>query len=308
MIPPIGLAAARLARLEGRSVVIAAEALTPIWFLPAYAALGLALLARQRALTVVAAVLIALHLSWVLPELRPARALPPGTDGAPHIRIFSANLLYTNTNMAGIASEIRAARPDIVLLQELSPVNFEALRRTGVLDEFPFSMAETRVRPTGTGVFSRLPLTDASMWELGSMLNAKVTVEVGGRPLRIYNVHTNAPFGSPGAPLWEKQLSAIRQAAATDAEGVPLVVAGDFNATHGHRPFRSLLESGLRDAHVERGRGWATTWPNNLGLLPAFARIDHVLVSRRVAVVDITEGTGSGSDHRPLIADLAVVG
>lgn len=304
-IPPATLAAARLSQLEGRSVVVAAEAVTPLWFLPAYAAFGLGLFSRQRALSVVAGALIALHLAWVLPELRPARPLPAAAGSAPHIRIFSANLKYTNTRMVPMSIEIRDARPDVVLLQELSPANLDALRATGVLDDFEFSLVQPRLMPTGTGVFSRLPLSDAEPWDVAGMINARATVTVGGQKLRIFDIHTNAPFGAPGAPRWEQQLSQIRKAVM--AEKGPLVVAGDFNASYGHRGFRALLDAGLSDAHTERGRGWVTTWPRDLRVIPAFVRLDHVLVSRHLAVVGIAEGVGKGSDHRPVIVDLAVM-
>ena len=287
-------------------MVIAAEAITPLWFLPAYAALGLGLFSRQRALSIVAGALIGLHLAWVLPDLRPARPLPAAARSAPHIRIFSANLNYTNTRMTSMADEIRRARPDIVLLQELSPANLDALRATGVLDEFEFNLTVPRLMPTGTGVFSRLPLSDAEEWDVEGMINARATVTVGEHKIRMYDIHTNAPFGAPGAPRWTKQLVKIRRAAI--AEKGPLVVAGDFNASYGHRPFRALLAAGLRDAHTERGRGWVTTWPRDLHVIPAFVRLDHVLVSHHIAVVGIAEGIGKGSDHRPVIADLAVTG
>lgn len=290
-------------------MIIAAEAVTPLSFLPAYAAFGLGLFSRRRALTVAAGALVALHLKWVLPELRPARPLAAAAGSAPLIRIFSANLKYTNTRMAPMAEEIRETGPDIVLFQELSPANLDALRATGVLDGFEFSLTQPRLMPTGSGVFSHLTLSDAEPWDVGGMINARVTVTVGDHKVRIYDVHTNAPFGAPGAPgapRWEHQLAEVRRAVM--AEEGPLVVAGDFNASYGHRGFRALLEAGLRDAHTERGRGWATTWPRDLRVIPAFVRLDHVLVSDQLAVVGIAEGVGKGSDHRPLIADLAITG
>jgi endonuclease/exonuclease/phosphatase family metal-dependent hydrolase len=36
-------------------------------------------------------------------------------------------------------------------------------------------------------------------------------------------------------------------------------------------------------------------------------RLDHVLVSPGVEVQAIQEGVGQGSDHRPVIADLALL-
>lgn len=305
VVPPAALAAARLTQHEGRSLVLAAEALTPVAYLPAYAALGLGLFSRQRVLAVLAGALVALHLSWTLPELRPARPLPAEAAGAPHVRLFSANLLYTNTRMEGIAAEIRRARPDVVVFQELSPANLAALEKTGVLDGFPFSLTAPAPDPTGSGVFSKLVFAEADSWKLGDMDNARVTLDVGGRRLRLYDVHTNAPFGTPGAPRWASQLASIRDAVLRESD--PLVVAGDFNATYVHRRFRDVLATGLRDAHVDRGRGWAATWPRDLAFVPPLVRIDHILVSKQVAVLHVSEGEGRGSDHRPLIADLAVL-
>jgi endonuclease/exonuclease/phosphatase (EEP) superfamily protein YafD len=86
-----------------------------------------------------------------------------------------------------------------------------------------------------------------------------------------------------------------------------LVVAGDFNATRHHPSFRRFLSDGMADAHEERGRGWAATWPQNRRPLPPLMRLDHVLVSPDVEVRSIREGLGQGSDHRPIIADLVLL-
>ena len=63
----------------------------------------------------------------------------------------------------------------------------------------------------------------------------------------------------------------------------------------------------LRSAHVDRGRGYAITWPNGMFPLPPI-RIDHALLSPEVECLAISEGIGTGSDHRPLVVDLRVHG
>ncbi|HEV3402239.1 MAG TPA: hypothetical protein VG078_10505, partial [Acidimicrobiales bacterium] len=75
-----------------------------------------------------------------------------------------------------------------------------------------------------------------------------------------------------------------------------------------HRGFCRLLDAGLHDAHAERRRWFVATWPIDMRPLPPLSHIDHVLVSDQVAVLDVWEGVGRGSDHRPVVADLAVVG
>ncbi|MEA2685879.1 MAG: hypothetical protein QOE93_1074, partial [Actinomycetota bacterium] len=73
------------------------------------------------------------------------------------------------------------------------------------------------------------------------------------------------------------------------------------------RAFRALLDEGLTDGAAARGRPFQMTWPRNARLAPPVARIDHVLTTDGLVVTRIGVGEGRGSDHRPLIADVAVV-
>jgi endonuclease/exonuclease/phosphatase family metal-dependent hydrolase len=87
------------------------------------------------------------------------------------------------------------------------------------------------------------------------------------------------------------------------------VLAGDFNASRDHRPFRELLAAGFLDcADTARRRPWpGFTWPAGRGLLPVM-RLDHVLVSRPgVSARESKLITVPGTDHRGVLAviDLA---
>jgi endonuclease/exonuclease/phosphatase (EEP) superfamily protein YafD len=66
-----------------------------------------------------------------------------------------------------------------------------------------------------------------------------------------------------------------------------------------------LIAMGLRSAHVDRGRGYATTWPNGRLPFPPI-RIDQALLSPDVECLRIEEGIGVGTDHEPLIVDVRV--
>ena len=95
-------------------------------------------------------------------------------------------------------------------------------------------------------------------------------------------VHPHAPV-SGHADIWQRELALIRQTLAT-VDG-PQVVAGDFNASRDHRPFRDLLAAGFLDcADSSQSRSWpGFTWPAARGMLPVM-RLDHVLVSRTATV------------------------
>jgi endonuclease/exonuclease/phosphatase (EEP) superfamily protein YafD len=127
------------------------------------------------------------------------------------------------------------------------------------------------------------------------------SIVLGTRQLRLYTVHTVAPLGKDRL-RWRAQLRGVEEKIRTEHR--PLVVAGDFNATRYHPSFRRLLSHRLGDAHEQRGRGWATTWPRDQWPLPPLMRLDHVLVSPDIDVRSVREGLGRGSDHRPIIADL----
>jgi endonuclease/exonuclease/phosphatase (EEP) superfamily protein YafD len=303
--PSAAVAVTRLTgAAENRTSVLMLQALTPLLAAPTLAALGLAATGRRRCLAVVAGALVTAHLVWAAPDLRPARPRPVDAGAGPRLRVFSANLRYVNADMGGIADEIRESRPDVLALQEVSPLNLVALEATGVSDDYPHRLVVARADAFGGAILSRLPLEDSKSLLVAGLPVPSTTVVVGDRRVRLYDVHTRAPMGRE-ISTWKAQLAELRRLVRGD-EG-PRVVAGDLNATSGHRAFRELLGAGLRDAHVDRGRWWATTWPRDRPWLPPLARLDHLLVSPEVAVLDVREGTGRGSDHRPVVADLALL-
>jgi endonuclease/exonuclease/phosphatase (EEP) superfamily protein YafD len=85
----------------------------------------------------------------------------------------------------------------------------------------------------------------------------------------------------------------------------PVVVAGDLNAPEDSLVVRRVLETGLRDAFSSAGVGYGYTYGHyTLGLGISFLRIDHILVSAEIGVIDCYTGGKEASPHRPVIADL----
>jgi endonuclease/exonuclease/phosphatase (EEP) superfamily protein YafD len=84
----------------------------------------------------------------------------------------------------------------------------------------------------------------------------------------------------------------------------PLIVAGDLNAPVSSPVLRSLLDTGLRDAHSSVGRGFGYSYGHDLRPGFSFLRIDHILVSADVGLAGTHVGGRTASEHRPVIADL----
>jgi endonuclease/exonuclease/phosphatase (EEP) superfamily protein YafD len=126
---------------------------------------------------------------------------------------------------------------------------------------------------------------------------AQATVDMPFGPTTVIAVHTWQPLANVTA--LRAQLAALGEVV-SETDG-PLILAGDFNASRQHAPFRALLDTGLTDAHLATGRGWAASWPVG-ARVPPFALIDHVLVSDQLAVDEVGEVPVPASDHRALVA------
>ena len=68
----------------------------------------------------------------------------------------------------------------------------------------------------------------------------------------------------------------------------------------------AILSTGLTDAAAARGDALAMTWSQLTAPLPPLIRIDHVLYGPGVVVTAIRTQPGPGSDHRALLATVAV--
>ncbi|ONH36357.1 endonuclease/exonuclease/phosphatase family protein [Protofrankia sp. BMG5.30] len=280
------------------------NAFAPVEYLPAYVALAAAFALRRNRLLVVSLLAVIAHLAFTVPELWPGRpeAVPAG---AAKVRIMTSNLLYTNGDAGRLGAQITRARPDIVVLEEATPLTLDAVTKSGVLDGYAYREAHPRPDPFGVAVFSRFPLVQAELPMVADLPSLRMTVRVDAtRQFRLFAVHTVSPTSRDYAARWRRQLDALRAEAALSP--VPVVFAGDFNATRDHRPFARLLDERLRDAHDVAGAGWTPTWNANHLALPPLLRIDHVLASPQFAVTGYQVGDKIGSDHKPLVVDLAL--
>ena len=292
---------ARVVAWDAHSVLVALNALTPFLFLPAWPVAVGAGLGRRWALCGTALAVAVTHVLFLAPELAARTPVPAAVPGVRAVRLFNANVYAWNDQPGGIAEEIRASRPDVVFLQESTPAIVEAIDATGALEELPHRLAVPRSDPFGGLVAARWPLLDEEVVEVdGRPVLLRATVETEGGPLRLYAVHVVAPFGGGREP-WINEMRRITDA--VRAEQLPVLMAGDFNATWGHRAMRRLLDAGLVDAAAARGRPFQMTWRQGR-LLPPLTRIDRVLTTDGLAVVAIRTGDGRGSDHRPIVADV----
>jgi endonuclease/exonuclease/phosphatase (EEP) superfamily protein YafD len=237
-------------------------------------------------------------LGRVVPRRRPS--------GTADLTVLAANVWDGRADAGSLAALIARERPDLVSLPESGREYRDKLMP--LLDGLGYrSWVSTEPgRPDGWSVTllvadrvgdvevgSGPELRRQHLWARGGLLGAR----------RFHAVHPQAPMRRWQTRVWARDMGAIaRWCAAMPAP----IVAGDFNATLDHGPFRRAL-TGVRDAADGTGRGLTSTYH---AALPRWTgiRIDHVLVPReadttRYEVVDVP-----GSDHRAVLVGMRLPG
>ena len=166
----------------------------------------------------------------------------------------------------------------------------------------PFSHLYPHPGFPGLGLWARWPLIP-----LPPVVGLKAPVPRArleppdGPPVTVSSVHPVAPTGG-NDDRWARDLALIRAALGGTRERQ--VIAGDFNASRDHRPFRDILAAGFLDcADAAARRPWpGFTWPADR-LIPPVMRLDHVLVSPAgTTVIEARTIRVPGTDHRSVFA------
>jgi endonuclease/exonuclease/phosphatase (EEP) superfamily protein YafD len=279
------------------------NAVTFLIYLPVWVVALVTLIGRRFLLAGLAVLVVVAQIFFMLPELTAAQALPGWTKTAPTIRLLDANVYYENPSMAGYAKEIREFKPRLITMEEADPVDVTQLQRSGALAHLPYHYDVA----TGKSYFmaSAYPLShEKDLFFDGYPLIIEATMTLPSGPQRVWMVHTTAPYPSAFA-MWNGQLAFIAQT--LQARGPSkLLMVGDFNATWNSRGFRRILGEGMQDAAAARGHPFEMTWSQTKHPLPPLVRIDHMLTGAGVAVTQIRTGDGPGSDHRDLMATVAI--
>jgi endonuclease/exonuclease/phosphatase (EEP) superfamily protein YafD len=225
-----------------------------------------------------------------------------GAGARPQLRLLLANLLVRNRDHERALAAVRQADADVLVFQEVDAAWMEAL--APLREDYPYVVREPRGDCFGLAVFSRIRPDEAQVVYPGgtSRPTAFLQLRVDGRRVRIVATHPIHPVSAATFASRNAQLDAVG-AYVAGLEG-PKILIGDLNMTMWSPWYRQLCaRTGLVNAR--HGLGLVPTWPT---FLPPFMRIpiDQCLVSEDLAVTACRTGSRTGSDHFPLIVDVAV--
>lgn len=220
------------------------------------------------------------------------------------LRVLSYNIHSQRDDTAALAGVVRAAEPDVVIVQE-GPRRFRWRQKCASLaDSFGLVMAvgglpslgnllltSLRVRVVGTRC-QRYPLTP------GRHLRGAAYAEclVGGSRFLLAGSHLSTdPAERPGqAAAFKRELAAVT---------LPVIAGADLNEGP-DGPAWQTVAAGLTDAAVAREAAERHTY----SCANPRRRLDAIFVDPRVTVVDYdvvdTPATRRASDHFPVLVDL----
>ncbi|MDP8924844.1 MAG: endonuclease/exonuclease/phosphatase family protein [Chloroflexota bacterium] len=244
----------------------------------------------------------------------------PPTATGPGARVFTFNVGAARGlgQPESVVRAVRAADPDVAFIVEARGNSLDSVGAT-LTDAYPYQAGNGSVF-----VFSRLPLLDprGDLLRSGAHDSLLVDVELDGRLVAFMGVHLRRTDTYPGLGRGVRPLVQVGRQYRTDRRdaavaelttilrgiGGPRVLVGDFNMTAWSRSYEQVTAD-LRDSHLEAGWGFGHTYPTTLrplGLSVPLLRIDYIFHTADLATVRAWVGPDGGSDHLPIVADLAL--
>lgn len=303
-----GLAAALLMTLSvltqwqtASILLIGAATFIPLLWIPCCVAiLGFALALHRRWKLLAVPLAAAAFVVWGVPVLPHPQVMADMEQVPPDLTVVSINVQYGRADVDELAGQ---ATPDVdmIAIQEYTPEFGERLQAAGILDEFPHQVGTERQDAGGTMLLSRTPVEIVAQTET-RFDNFVARTDVDGTIWHIGVIHSTPP--QSGARAWAADGYEVN-ALALQFAGERLVLVGDFNAIDDHHTMRILTKGPIRNAMdspaIAGMNAWRPSWPVS-GTWPAFARIDHYLVSDRINAAAPHYFEVSGTDHMGIIA------
>jgi len=170
-------------------------------------------------------------------------------------------------------------------------------------NKYPVFAAEPRDDNFGAAIYCKTNALGADIFHLNDPEGAPLSyarIADADKTLTVVGTHTLAPYDDS---MWRgRNLFTLNLAKKLRQIQGPLVVTGDFNDTPWASNIQAFLKtSGLQDS--SQGRGPLPTWPASFPLIRI--PIDYCFYSADVSILAKRLGPDIGSDHLPLIIDVA---
>ena len=215
------------------------------------------------------------------------------------IKLMIFNISYNNPteNFENIKSLILSEKIDILQFQEVSPQMNKKIRSLKSI--FPYSTGlDKPLDLFDSLILSKYPLLNT---EIGQHHLVQTNFILNEKKISILGMHLFPGGTQVNLNYALQQTNYLKEA--VNNINTNLILLGDLNMTSSSKRFTNFLKDTnlyTYSSFKNITSTWPTFLPNYLGI-----QIDHVLFSKNFRLISKKIANNFGSDHRPLIIELA---
>ena len=215
------------------------------------------------------------------------------------IKLMIFNISYNNPteNFENIKSLILSEKIDILQFQEVSPQMNEKIRSLKSI--FPYSTGlDKPLDLFDSLILSKYPLLNN---EIGQHRLVQTNFILNEKKISILGIHLFPGGTQVNLNYALQQTNYLKEV--VNNINTNLILLGDLNMTSSSKRFTNFLKDTnlyTYSSFKNITSTWPTFLPNYLGI-----QIDHVLFSKNFRLISKKIANNFGSDHRPLIVELA---
>ena len=217
------------------------------------------------------------------------------------LRLFMANVLQENRRSDLVLQRIKEAEPDIICLVETDA--WWADQMQPLERDYPWGSRYPLENHYGMLLYSRLPMASCEVRFVVSpdVPSMRAVVQLpSGDQVTVHAVHPPPPL--PNSPSYGRDAELVLTGQEIHEHGKPAIIVGDLNDvawSYTANLFQRV--SHMLDPRV--GRGMFSTFhaEHRLARYP----LDHVFHTRDFTVKELRRLGYTGSDHFPILAELA---
>jgi endonuclease/exonuclease/phosphatase (EEP) superfamily protein YafD len=224
----------------------------------------------------------------------------PVASEAPRFKVLLFNVWFANGRIPDVRTMVERENADIVVFVETTRRVRDELQPLAARYPYRFDcIGSARCDIT---IFARSRLTAPAVKATRDPDRSPlvgIETEIAGCHLMLFATHMTRPF--PNRPFWAQRAQAEEIGDDLGAWSGAKLLLGDFNAAPWSHVIRTIADRG--GLTVLTGAGG--TWPS---ILPPQMRIpiDHMMVGKGLSFVSRRVLPKIGSDHLPVVAEIAV--
>lgn len=257
-------------------------------------------------------IIVLVLLEWTFHWCQYESLSHPTEDKTHELTIMSYNVFFKNSYKEQAVQLIREHKPDVLLIQELTPEWHQKLiAKLG--KNYPYQMVKPLRGTHGIGVYAKHKLSGVSYVNNSSHLPIAQTVQVhiGGKVVLLTNLHLASPSRAVEHPeyffkhmehnavlrkkQWAKLMLHLEKRKTTTN-----LVIGDANTLPFDPLYRTMRKSYV-DLHQDTNYGFGWTFPNTAKIPFPFLRLDYALGKGELDCTHMQVLEGGSSDHLPIL-------